>query len=380
MPLDIFIVYDYNYKYKVVCMVNMTVKNKKVTLKQVAAAAELAVPTVSQILNGRRNFCSQEQIDKVRRIAKELNYRPNIGYKIMTGQQTQTVAILNSMPQMSSEEHVLKLIMLLIAGFDKRGYASYCSTFTDDPAKNLEKVRTLVARGVERFVFLGCPFGHTEIIRELEALELPFSSDSLDFSRRVDRGSQIGAEALFSHIVSTVGENFKLVCQEKEAHDANMRVKALAKAIGISCQEAIAKFIFTGSNVEFDVEDYAMQARTVAYKATRRLLEKHPDIGAICYVNDKFAIGGGCCILEKGNERFRHILLSGFNNEPSLEKFPLPIISTEFRLEKIADALVENVLVDEPHEIVIPPTLVIRTACECIEYPHWNEKRIDLTI
>lgn len=30
-----------------------SVKLKKVTLKEVAAAAELAVPTVSQILNGR---------------------------------------------------------------------------------------------------------------------------------------------------------------------------------------------------------------------------------------------------------------------------------------------------------------------------------------
>ena len=72
------------------------IKNRKVTLKQVAAAANLAVPTVSQILNGRRNYCSGEQIARVRKLADEMGYQPNIGYKITVGEKTRTVAILFS--------------------------------------------------------------------------------------------------------------------------------------------------------------------------------------------------------------------------------------------------------------------------------------------
>ena len=71
-------------------------RTHKVTLKHVAAAANLAVPTVSQILNGRRNYCSEEQIARVRKLAAEMGYQPNIGYKIMVGEKTRTVAILFS--------------------------------------------------------------------------------------------------------------------------------------------------------------------------------------------------------------------------------------------------------------------------------------------
>ena len=68
----------------------------QVSLKSIACRCGLSVSTVSQILNGRRNYCSEEQIARVRKLAAEMGYQPNIGYKIMVGEKTRTVAILFS--------------------------------------------------------------------------------------------------------------------------------------------------------------------------------------------------------------------------------------------------------------------------------------------
>ena len=81
------------------------VKRKKVTLKEIAAAVNLAVPTVSQILNGKKNFCSAEQCEKVRETAKKMGYIANIGYRIMTGMETRTVGIMVACEEQMQEHH-----------------------------------------------------------------------------------------------------------------------------------------------------------------------------------------------------------------------------------------------------------------------------------
>ncbi len=353
----------------------------KSNLKQIAEKSGVSVATVSQILNNRsQNYSSEETKHRVRRVAKELGYQPNFGYKLMQGQKTQTVAILNSMPEMKFEEYVLKLIMLLIVKFDRLGYSAYCNTFTEDPAKNLETVRTLINRGVEHFVFLGCPFGHAEITAELEKRDLPVIASTDSFKRYIKKDSLGGAHALFSHHIKQVGENFKLICQKKEITKTNDRISALLKIFPqFTEKEMIGRFVFLSDDIDFDVADYTQEAYAVAGKATAKLLEAHPDIKAIFYINDTLAVGGGRYILGSGKEEFRKILLTGFNNnENILRNFPLPISSVSFDMLELSELLIQNVLHHKPCRLEMPPTLHIRETCEQQVFPQWTERTVKI--
>ena len=350
------------------------------TLKNIAERAGLSIPTISQIMNDRKNFCSEATKQRVREIAREIGYRPNFAYKLMQGQTTKTVAILNSMPQMNSEEYVLKLIMLLISGFDKLGYSAYCNAFSQDPDENLEKIRMLINRGVENFVFLGCPFGHESIFKELKKNKLPVIGNSPVFERWVSRGVKFGIQEIFRFFESQVGGNYKLICQEKEANEGNEKIRTLMSMHGhSSINQTIEEKVFFSENIDFEVSDYAKQAYPVAYEATRRLLEQEPDTGAIMYMNDSFAIGGAEFILQPENQKYRHILLAGCNNDHAVYKFPLPISSVELRLEEIAEQLILNSLNPGECQITVKPRVYLRTACAEVKYPPWNEKIVNLT-
>jgi LacI family transcriptional regulator len=66
-----------------------------VTLKDVATAANVSIPSVSQILNGMANRTySAETVAKVRRAAADLGYRPNAGARAMRSRRTRQVGVL----------------------------------------------------------------------------------------------------------------------------------------------------------------------------------------------------------------------------------------------------------------------------------------------
>lgn len=346
----------------------------KRTLKAIAEKTGLSIPTVSQILNNKsNNYSSEATKERVRQVAKEMGYQPNFGYKLMQGQKTRTVAVLSSMPEMNSEEYMMELVRYLIDGFEHFDYSVYFTAFTDNPTANLDKVRVLIGRGVEHFVFLGCPFGHEAIIGEIETNGKILIGNYEFVSRWVSLGALRGAEMIFRYLISRVGDNFKLICQEKDLPFHNTRLKALSSIYSdLSSAELIRKFVFTSENTEFDSNEYRRMFFKTGYDATRQLLQSFPDIGAIAYMNDDFALGGGTWILQGENEKFQHILLSGYNNDHTIQNFPLPITSVALDLKKQAGLLVQHALENKPCEITVYPFLNVRQSHSRGTYPPWD--------
>ena len=97
----------------------------RVTLRDVAKACGLSAPTVSQILNNRSvNFSSEETRRLVRETARQMGYQPNIGYKLMRGMTTKTVALILGFAIQREEEYVKELVFLLLNRLSSRGYAA----------------------------------------------------------------------------------------------------------------------------------------------------------------------------------------------------------------------------------------------------------------
>jgi LacI family transcriptional regulator len=130
-------------------------KSKRVTLADVAKAAGVSVATASVAITGRPSGncrVSPGVAEKIRAIAQQLNYRPNLQARNLSTRRTHTVALLikratwhNAMFYVSSAQQVLR----------RRGYIE---TFMLLPENTVESEREAlelcVERGVEGIIAL----------------------------------------------------------------------------------------------------------------------------------------------------------------------------------------------------------------------------------
>ncbi len=133
-------------------------KIRRITLRDVARSCNLSVPTVSQILNNRAsNFSSEETRRLVRETAEKLGYQPNLGYKLMRGISTKTVALIIGHANMKDLEYVRQLIFMVLEHLSRAGYAVYIETMPSDWSKRAGIIRNLIQRGAEHFISINTP-------------------------------------------------------------------------------------------------------------------------------------------------------------------------------------------------------------------------------
>lgn len=351
----------------------------RVSLKEIAATVGLSVASVSEILNNRpNNYSSEVTKERVRRVAKEMGYQVSFGYKLLRRQKTRTVAIMNSRAQMNDEEHIMALTLRLTTGFDRLGYAAYYNAFSDDAEANLKKVRELIGRGVESFVFLGQPFGQQEIMAELEASGINSVGIAATFPRWVKSCLFIGGEALIRYFRSQIGDNFRLICEKKQCNPGCHGFGALMRAYPeLSGQEITKRFIYPMEDIDFYVSDSHASWEHHGFETTARLLHDFPAIRGIIYMNDSFAVGGGNCLLQPGYRKYRNLLLGGFNNDQVIRNYPLPISSVQHNLSRLAAELVKEALLPTPCGRLLSPELHIRIPTGKRGYPYWTEHTED---
>lgn len=67
---------------------------KRVTLKDISKIANVSETTVSLVLNNKATRISKEKKDEIKKIAKDLNYRPNLLARSLSKNQTHTIGLI----------------------------------------------------------------------------------------------------------------------------------------------------------------------------------------------------------------------------------------------------------------------------------------------
>ena len=128
-------------------------KSKRVTLADVAKAAGVSVATASVAITGRPSGncrVSPAVAEKIRVIAKQLNYRPNLQARNLSTRRTHTVALLikraawhNAMFYVSSAQRILR----------DRGYVETFMLHPDNTVESeREHLEICIQRGVEGII------------------------------------------------------------------------------------------------------------------------------------------------------------------------------------------------------------------------------------
>ena len=331
------------------------IKTKKITLKQVAAAANLAVPTVSQILNGRRNYCSGEQIARVRKLADEMGYQPNIGYKIMVGEKTRTVAILFSQERTYHTEENRNLTIRLISELEKTGESVYAVTMGNSREENQQRIRDLINRGCSAFVILGSPVGEESLIRLIEDNGIDYVSANNEYSRndlRFDYNAVFlkYAEDILKHgarrtAYVMVDKYFQMYCAESAA---------FLKENGT---ESILYPLEDCDRQPFDCSDLIFEQ---SYSAVTCALGHGEKAECWIFADDYRALGGMKAMQE--HRRFgKNIRLYGLNNTRAGRFSVFPINTSDFMLEEQVSWLLQHLKETVPEYKILEPEILIRS-------------------
>ncbi len=334
-----------------------TTKKPRVTLKDLAKASGLSIPAVSQILNNRgSNYCSQEKCENVQRLAREMGYKPNIGYKIMTGGPTNIAAMIFSQLRGTRQHHVLRLAMQITFGLEQRGYAVYSTVMGRDPEDNLNKIKELEDKGCRNFVFMGSEFGHREINEYIKSCGYDHIALNQNGVERTVNWDEESAFVEYMNYFEKQGcTNYKFVTTRGRL-EAGIRNK-LKPA---DYQRCVEHFLEIPQSQNIDTETF-QDVFDFGKQVAKEEHGRNPGLQGLIYTSDWEALGAAHYFNDLGMKVGRDILLCGMYNTEAVCFSTLPIISAEFDIKTIGDLLLDNLTKKEKVQITVNPKIIFRS-------------------
>jgi len=123
-------------------------KPKRITIKYIAGQANVSFSTVAKALHNDP-VINEKTREKVQKIAKELNYRPNVLAKGLRNSKTKTIGIILNDLQSPFYSEIYKAIGNVI---NKRGYTMLLSDSSYDEELEMKNVSTMISQGAEGII------------------------------------------------------------------------------------------------------------------------------------------------------------------------------------------------------------------------------------
>lgn len=317
-------------------------KRRRVTIKDVAAAANVSPMTVSNVINGRHQFVGEATRKAVEKEIARLNYRVqesarglrtsyrrSVGIAIVDETQTflsdhfnaHVVAGLSNV--LSRHNHTLLVQGIPPQQFSKslviQNFAvdGFCVIMSGPPARRAEIVDTLVR--LDQPVVL---------IQETAAPRAP----DICIVRQDDAG---GGRVLADHFAARRLARYLVIKPETEWPAIEARVDGFCEAIRRLVPEASIDIVRTAT------EDFDSVQRSVA-----AYLDSHALPDAIFGANDRLAIGAMLLLQAKDIAIPGRVRIAGFNGFES-RRYARPLITTVMSPayaigERAAEALLER--------------------------------------
>lgn len=145
------------------------VKTRRATMKDVAIRADVALGTVSRIINGNATV-TPELRDHVLRVIEELGYRPNATARTLRTNRTQVVGIV-----VTDIRQPVAAEMIAAAGevVRARGFAPIVGDFLNDTESERRLLRFMAERNVDGLLITISSDENAALIAELKTLGVP---------------------------------------------------------------------------------------------------------------------------------------------------------------------------------------------------------------
>ena len=146
-------------------------KNKRISIKDIAKALDVSITTISFVLNGKgeERKISKEVIKKIEDYVEEVNYRPNqVAQSLRTGKSK----ILVFMVEDIGNIFFAKIGRIIEDIAYKKGYKVLFASTDNDDVRSRELINVFHERQVDGFIIVPSP-GIKEDVAQLMASDIP---------------------------------------------------------------------------------------------------------------------------------------------------------------------------------------------------------------
>ena len=331
---------------------------KRATLADVARLAGLSPTAASMILNGRPNTrLSQDAHDRVFAAAEALGYRPNVAARGLRTDKTSTIAFISDV--VATTRFASGLIRGALAAAEDADHVMLVLETGGDPARESEAVEAVLDRQVDGIIFASMR------AREFFVPDLPPSTGvvMLNATNSKHTASVLpdehrGGRRAVELLAERGHRSIALIGQSDEAERDLFRSATVARRV-TGIREAMAEhdlaFVEEVSIWEWEPDE--------GYRATRKLLDRQPDVGALLCMNDRLAFGAYQAILESGRSVPGDISVVSFDNDELAAYLRPGLTTVALPHEAMGRRAVEILLSPEPHgETLIEMPAIIRAS------------------
>lgn len=145
---------------------------RRVTMKDIAAAAGVSQSTISRVLSGRAGGVpiSEETKRRVLAVAGDLGYRPNPLAAGLRGGGTNLVGLI---ARDLGDPFLAGVVQAFVGACQRRGYSVVAGEAASSAASEPDRRTPIETRPCEALVLLGDVYAEEQLVRELELEGLP---------------------------------------------------------------------------------------------------------------------------------------------------------------------------------------------------------------
>jgi LacI family transcriptional regulator len=338
-------------------MIYGPIMQKNITIKNIAHAADVHVSTVSRALSqNSQASLSPAVVTKIRKLAKEMGYRPNRMASGLRTKRTMTVGII--IPDIENT-----LFPPIVRGIESvlepAGYASILVN-TDDNAEREHKLfNLLIDRGVDGII-------DAAVTRLDKIYERMSHEIAIVTANRMIEGS--GIPAVINDDSGGIRMVFRKLYEIGHRHIAHIS-GPMSLSTGVQRRAA---FEVTCKAIDLHVpQSMIVTAQRYSEEEGQRcaaeVIGNNPDVTALLCANDRLAIGAIEAAAKMGLRCPDDISVTGFNDIPFLElmtpalttvkilQFDVGQISAETLLKKMTEPTAPV-----PEKMIMPVMIIER--------------------
>jgi LacI family transcriptional regulator len=307
----------------------------RVTMKTVAEAAGVHISTVSRILSRTATDGASgrsKAAERVLAVADRLGYVPNPAAASLRSQRTRVIGVV--VPRLT-DVVVATIFEGIAAEAASLGYQAVVATSDDDPRKQRERIRALIARRVDGIIIGDAHLDDT-LADELVRVGVPhlFAVRRAPHASAITSDDAEGGGLVGTHLADLGHRRIGVIAGHRWA------------STGLDRAEGFLE-VLRARGIDVPVEHVLYEGFDVAAgrRAAETLLQPDKAITAIFAVNDYAALGVMGAAREKGLRVGHDIAVAGYNDIDIARELPVPLTSVRNPVREMG-ALAAQCLID----------------------------------
>jgi LacI family transcriptional regulator len=335
----------------------MSRPKSRATIYDVASRANVAISTVSRVLNNSNDVSEPTRI-RVQKAIEELQFRPDRTAKTLAQKSTKSLAI--AIPTFTTPFHTELLKGCRMCLQDQPSDLLLCDLGSKSPHATL---LNFLKRGAVDGLLVAGVAVNDAIVSELRALRAPVvligarnhSFDSYYWN------NVSGAETAVNHLIESGHRRIGMIISHTDSELQQERIAGYRQALEQAQVEFDPSIIVHGRT-----EKHAGFSEEAGYEAMQQLLEHHPDVTAVFASSDVQAIGAWKAVRDAQKRVPEDIALVGYDDIKTSAFIGLTSVDQsmhdvgEQATNRLLDLINGNASSDSRIDRLIQPKLIVR--------------------